>query len=305
MQALRHHEGMTDEKAPGQVVAVWLSSLFMGAPELPTTNAEDRQYEVAKKWQRLGKYAVFVDVKGVIAGQPHGRIAEVVSRMASAGEQLMLAAACVRDGRRSEADWADDLGPQVGARALFEMTNYYLLSAAHGLANVTLRVLLLAPGARDLLEKSHEDVQFEPFSADRQAWISLNRDEMKKMRKGVADGPPELAALVQVLTDLLGTAAWSDLNGRRGVDFHRHRPQSIDGGAPVTNQWKRGDDGQTMVLSIGGVSDFQPLEVTVLQAESVKAAAVLTAAMATWLEALPPAFQATIGDPVFRERTEK
>lgn len=72
--------------------------------------------------------------------------------MASAGEQLGLAGTCEQDARRwLDPDGRRPPGWQMAPRALAEITGYYALGAAHGLANVTLRTLLCDRAAAQVI----------------------------------------------------------------------------------------------------------------------------------------------------------
>ncbi|WP_215549116.1 hypothetical protein [Amycolatopsis sp. CA-230715] len=112
-----------------------------------------------------------------------------------------------------------------------------------------LRVLALNNEANAYLEvklgKGKRPFTHRPGSNDRSAWQTLSP------RSPLARYLPEMAErthtasckqLAAVLVDLCHAYGYVDLDERRGMDFHRHRPQSLDSGSPRSGPWKEDKD---------------------------------------------------------------
>lgn len=132
---------MLDEEATDeQVHAVVLRTLFSTAPARPWPQEDPLAVSTALTYQDYGPYADFSELHTARRGAVLGRLAEVLGRIATAGEQLGLAWTCEQEALRwLETGEQQPLSRSVAARALAEMTGYYALSAAHGLGNATLR----------------------------------------------------------------------------------------------------------------------------------------------------------------------
>ena len=127
---------------------------------------------------------------------------------------------------------AGNSGRSMAMRALAEMCGYYLLAAAHGLGNLTVRTLMLSrPAAAALNIKLPSTKGFPPFSEDRASWPPLN-SKMASAAKHAALASGEGAAvdLAQVILDILAAPRWIALVNRRDTDFHRWRPQGLPTG---------------------------------------------------------------------------
>jgi hypothetical protein len=133
----------TDD-ATSEVVSLVLPTLFSGVAWGPWSEPYPATVQTALEWQNIGVHATWSEMHGATHGLPKGRLSELIGRIAATGEQLGLAWTCEQDMRR----WLDSSAQKpttwsVAARALAEITGYYAISAGHGLANVTLRTLLV------------------------------------------------------------------------------------------------------------------------------------------------------------------
>jgi hypothetical protein len=163
---------MSDEKLPAgddtaRVTAVVLRTLFPGVSPGPMVKPYPLAVATAIEWQNAGASATFSELYGTLAGAPQGRTSELVGRIASAGEQLGLAWTAEQDARRWLEPGQRRGGWDVAARSLAEVTGYYAMSAGHGLANVTVRTLLLhADSAAVLNEKYRRAKGFVPYDSN-------------------------------------------------------------------------------------------------------------------------------------------
>ncbi|KQS22380.1 hypothetical protein ASG05_01955 [Frigoribacterium sp. Leaf186] len=127
----------------------------------------------------------------------------------------------------------------MAARAMADLTAHYCLLVGHGLVNMTARLKHLRgeppyPRASDGYAAA---VESPPFT-EHGAWLAMNKDSAKELRKdAAATGKPELVELAALLVKLEQNETWRAIVGRRNTEFHRMRPQTIDGGVPQVNPW--------------------------------------------------------------------
>ncbi|MGZ0213304.1 MAG: hypothetical protein ACKVI4_12610 [Actinomycetales bacterium] len=286
-----------NSEQPSRVVAVVPQTLFAG-PATPPRPRDEHIIEVSRETQKLGVHAVFFELHGANHGLPRGRLSEVLGRAASAGEQLGLASATSRDAHRWLAQSDQSLIQQVASRALAEITGYYTLSAAHGLGNVTLRALLTNKVSAAVVNEMYPRAQgFMPFSDNREAWVVLGARLVKTIEAAAATvGGADISALVNAVVSLQSDPRWTALEQRRGIDFHRWRPQSIDGGVRTQNPWQDLGNGQ---FSISTPQDNIVPDHEALVREADEALDALAEAMDKWQEALPMAMR-DLGVPIFK-----
>ncbi|SOC50971.1 hypothetical protein SAMN05660748_3700 [Blastococcus aggregatus] len=279
-----------------------LRTLSSGVNPGPWPQPYPTTVETAIEWQKTGVHATWSEMHGATHGLPKGRLSELIGRVAATGEQLGLAWTCEQDMRL----WLDPSAPtgdrrSTSARALAEITGYYAISAGHGLANVTLRTLLVHPDAAAIINKDNKSAQgFAPFSSVPAVWVPLN-EKVAKLLKAAAlpVGQPSVDRMVDYVLTLTGHPHWQALTSRRHVDFHRWRPQSVVGGVATHNPWEEGADGSS-TLTMYGSSQHQPPETQELIDEASAGLAVLAETMADWMAAWPAALR-ELGVPVFKE----
>lgn len=294
---------MAQSKGPdhttGTLVGIVLPTLF-ASTVTPANGADEELRKIALDWLRMGHWADLAEVHGALNGVDKGRFTELIGRIASAGEQLGLADTASRDAR----GWLLDSDPQakhgVGARALAEVTGYYSISAAHGLVNVTLRTLLLNTVSAATVNSAYPKGKgFAPFSDNRDVWQPLNSNVVTNLEAAsAATGEPTVTSLIDTLRTLIDDTRWKAVAGRRDVDFHRWRPQSIEGGVNQASPWESLPDG-TMQMSIYVGSTYPLPDPGPLVQEAIDGLIALGDAMGTWLALWPEALR-SLGVPVFR-----
>lgn len=128
----------------------------------------------------------------------------------------------------------DAVEQRVAQRAMAEAAAYFTLGAVHSLTNVVLRLLLLNVSAAAVIEKAWPDGRgFPPLSDDRKAWITLNRYSVRDLGKaGRALSNAFMSRSVEALRVLYRSSAFHKLDERRGMDYHRRRPQSVAHSSP-------------------------------------------------------------------------
>lgn len=293
----------SDDEADKVVTALVLRTLFSGVDYGPWPEPLPATAQTALDWQSIGQNVNFFELHGFTLGLEEGRVAELVGRIAAAGEQLGLAWTCEQDMRR----WLDPSAPRdrfsASSRALAEITGYYAMSAGHGLANVTLRTLLVHPEAAAVIDQTMDGKRakgFAPFSDAPAAWISLNkRAALQLQAAGAIVGQHSVNCMTERVAALAQDPRWIALISRRNVDYHRWRPQSVAGGVPTSNPWERTGSGARM-LAVGETSQYQPPDAEVVIQEAAAGLTALTEAMRDWLANWPGAIR-DLGVPLLEE----
>lgn len=162
---------------------------------------------------------------------PPNRLLEVHGLAGAIGEQLGLAWTAEQDVQRlvATAPRREPEHQRFIQRAVTEVSAHFLLGGSHSLANLVLRLLLLNPNAAQTIKAAYPGAAgFPAFSDDRQAWISLNRDNVRKIRRAArVSGNRFMSEITDPVRALLQSSGFHDLEARRGMDYHRRRPQSV------------------------------------------------------------------------------
>jgi hypothetical protein len=267
-------------------------------PQVPHDRLAVRQ--LAMDWQQLGIMAQFLELHGFTKGAPEGRISELVGRYASCGEQLGLAWTLDQEIQRWFVAGRGEPGFAMACRALAEMCGYFLLSSAHGLANLTLRTLTLSPDADAVLRRHRPRAGgYQPFSDQRDAWPPLTRklaDETVEAARATAKS--SVVSLCEVLVDLTADPAWRAIEQRRHSDYHRWRSQGLpSGGVPMRSLWTGPSPG-VMELS-GSTHFFERVDVNEAADAVNRALEAFANQMRAWDAAWPSAIR-DLGVPLFK-----
>lgn len=270
---------------------------ILAAPQAPRR----RVVKVALDWQQMGFNGSSVEARSAMyyPGKPGtwkpGRVNELTGLMASAGEQLCLAWTAEQDAQRWERRGRviSRAHKRMAIRALAEMSSYFSLGAANTLANIALRVLILDERAIAPFKwaSAFSPSSYAPGSGSRKEWLSFPGNIVQNLEQVVpaisSDRSlgfyrPDTAErrcrrLVAVLKALQADKRFLDLVERRGMDYHRHRPQSLDSGSPRSGVWVMGPG--YMSIDVGGIypdPDYDSNDVRKIAARGLEA---LTAAM--------------------------
>jgi hypothetical protein len=288
----------------GEVAALVLRTLSSGVDPGPWPQPLPPTVETALEWQNAGAHATWSEMHGATHRLAKGRLSELIGRIAATGEQLGLAWTCEQDMRL----WLHPNAPKgdrwsVSARALAEITGYYAISAGHGLANVTLRTLLVHPAATAVINQDKDLKRakgFEPFSTIPAAWVPLNKTVATLVRTAAAvAGQPTADRMADRVVALTKDPRWVALTSRRHVDFHRWRPQSVAGGVATFNPWEQATDGSHK-LTMYATSQHQPPDTKQLVQEASDGLKTLAEAMSDWMATWPDALR-DLGVPLFKE----
>ena len=259
------------------------------------SHAESDAYPIPfrREFRRNGKTKIIKGGVGKAPRQPN-RILELHGLMGAIGEQAGLARTfeldapgLVATGRRRDA-----AAQRVAQRAMAEAAGYYSLGAVHSLTNVVLRLLLLNDSAAAVIEKAWPDSGgFEPLSDDRRAWITLNRYSIRDLRRAERSSSNVfMSRCVEALRTLYRSSAFHDLDERRGMDYHRRRPQSVPHGSPRRKAVEVSPN--SMTISVFGVA-LEP-EANADEVHRIVVAAMdqLKVAMRTIRQSVPKAIRA-------------
>lgn len=184
---------------------------------------------------RNGKTRTIKPRAGKAPREPN-RILELHGLMGAIGEQAGLARTFELDVQRLIATerLRDAVQQRVVQRAMAESAAHFTLGAVHSLTNLVLRLLLLNGPAAAVIEKAWPDSGgFPPLTDDRRAWVTLNRYTVRDLgRAERASSNAFMSRSVEALRVLYRSDAFHDLDERRGMDYHRRRPQSVAHSSP-------------------------------------------------------------------------
>ena len=182
------------------------------------------------------------------------RLLEIHGLMGAIGEQLGLAWTAEQDVQRFQltSGLRDDIENRMASRAMTELSGHFLLGCAHSLANLVLRLQLLNTAAAEhlvMMKKYRRAAGFAPGNDSKDAWPTLNGPLLEDLATAAnASGNQYLRLLVETISDLYASSEFRDLDGRRGMDYHRRRPQSVAHTAPRRGVVSTRDGTTTMTL---------------------------------------------------------
>lgn len=301
----RDGEGMSamrsspDRKSAEEPADKRLASMILrtfAPPAEASTLAEHTRQEIAEtahEWQEIGTWADWLELHGSSLGVPPDTLHELAGCVAAAGEQLGLAWTSEQDTQRWQTVSSD--GKPMAIRALADIRAYFSLGAAHGMGNATLRTLFLAGEATDAITRAPGNFRpYPPFSGDRKAWPTFNANLVRALEAGAAaTNEARVIDHVAILRMLVDDPRYTALVERRGMDFHRWRPQGLPGGSgvPQASLWKKSDGARS--LSFGG--GFPPdalADPDLVSAIATNGMVAIAETMKLWLDRWPDAMAA-------------
>ncbi|MFF3166821.1 hypothetical protein [Streptomyces sp. NPDC003273] len=238
--------------------------------QVPTDKRGDIQ-DVAMRWQSHSAGGAMAGWASLELLQRSGRtgygpllnrVVEIHGLAGSIGEQVSLAWAAEQDAQRFRSPLSarhpqnaetTEFAYRMAARALCEMSTHFLLGAAHSLANLVLRVVLCDAAAAATVNGVNDKAKgFQPGSNEKAAWPTFGPQSKlwsQTLPKAAArSGLEPLRTLTDRVTQLQQDARFSALEDRRGMDYHRHRPQSLDHTSPRSGIWSQ--EGTTSHIAI-------------------------------------------------------
>jgi hypothetical protein len=162
---------------------------------------------------------------------PPNRLLEIHGLAGAIGEQIALAWTAEQDVQRLVATSAnrDPEHQRLVQRALAETAAYFVLGACHSLSNFVLRLALLNAAAAKYLDES----RFPVFSDDKSAWVSLNKDDVRMIKRAAhRSGNRFMIDATETVATVRRSDGFTNLEARRGMDYHRRRPQSVQHSSP-------------------------------------------------------------------------
>jgi len=166
------------------------------------------------------------------------RLLEIMGVMGGMGEQLALAWTFEQDVQRfvATSSGREPEHQRMIQRALAEASGHFVLGAAHSLGNLVLRLLLLNDGAATFLAttKPYRRANgFPPFSDAYASWLTFNSDLLNLLQATAATGGNRfMTSAVEAVKALHASDRFRALDNRRGMDYHRRRPQSVEHASP-------------------------------------------------------------------------
>jgi hypothetical protein len=217
----------------------WDRSAYARAP----TRHPRRRFETeAVAWQQtsqrggLAAFRSYVDQSADRRARRKdpNRIVEVHAMIGAIGEQAILCWGFEQDAQRFDAtrNKISHEHHRLVLRALAEAGGHFLLGAAHSMGNLGLRIALLDLQAGPVILAAKSKADFSPGSDDKRAWLSLSMSSgiLAKAVSGCANVP--LARISAAVSGLAADQRYVALDSRRGMDYHRLRPQSVPHASP-------------------------------------------------------------------------
>lgn len=189
------------------------------------------------------------------------RLLEIHGLMGAIGEQLGLAWTAEQDVQRLQltSEQRDGIENRMACRAIAELAGHFLLGSAHSLANLVLRLMLLNNAASEhlvVIKKYRKADGFAPGDDSKDAWPTLNGPLLKDLATAADVSDREhLRLLTATISDMYASSVFRNLDGRRGMDYHRRRPQSVGHTAPRRGVVSTSNGTTTMTMVTSRLED--------------------------------------------------
>jgi hypothetical protein len=178
------------------------------------------------------------------------RIVEIHAIAGAIGEQLALCWAAKQDAQRVlHQTTLSDEHQRIVLRAVSESAAYFLIGATHSLGNLVVRTALLDRAAGSDVRRQRRTADFSVGSDDRRAWLQLSKASEVLGHSTSASTNIHLRRCADAIDTLATDSRFEDLDSRRGLDFHRLRPQSVKHSSSRRGVVKTTGSGTSMSLS--------------------------------------------------------
>lgn len=210
----------------------------------------------ALHWFRLRNSLLFTEALAATAPHQRDRWTELAGLAGSMAEVVSVAAATeVEVQLLADGLAGRELPPPLGIcrRGFGEAQGYFVISAAHKLANWCARGLMLARGypwgwAGEPKALLHP---FDVFSDDRANWLAAPQGLAVATIASRCDDPAT-AAMGRGLSEFLESSSWLRLYKQRHEDFHKWRYESpYASGVNKTSQWVDDLGSRTRTMNFG------------------------------------------------------
>lgn len=171
------------------------------------------------------------------------RIVEIHAMIGAIGEQAGLCWGFEQDAQRFDVTRKKitEEHHRLVVRALSEAGGHFLLGAAHSLGNLGLRIALLDPLAGPVVQAARPRADFTPGSGDKKAWLSLSVSSGILATASSSSTNVPLTRVSAAVSRLADDPRYVAFDSRRGMDYHRLRPQSVPHASPRRGVSRAGD----------------------------------------------------------------
>lgn len=239
----------------------WDKSAYARAP---TRHPRRRFEHEAVAWQLSSQRGGWAAVRSYVdhsadrraRRKDPNRIVELHAMMGAIGEQAALCWGFEQDAQRFDATrhQITEEHHRLVLRALSEASGHFLLGAAHSLGNLSLRIALLDPQAGPVIEAGKPKADFSPGSDDKKAWLPLSVASVRLAQAVGGSANTPIGRIAGAVSALAQDPRYLALDSRRGMDYHRLRPQSVPHASPKHGVSQVGDGYVTLDLP-GAVLD--------------------------------------------------
>jgi hypothetical protein len=222
---------------PASILASRLAVDWEGPPptidDLGLGDAKKAAFEWQQQRSRAGWNGLVTGASGRTASD---WVLEIHGMFGVIGEQVLVAAEAEVEKEIAVRRLAQSPAEAYPARAHYSRSLRFfaegqanaLTVAGHGLANLTLRTLALAP-AFDVSHVKAAGVSagdFVPGSEAKKAWVSLTPSTVAALQDAAGNYSDSMQALAQEFADLAADPGTTELIDFRNVQYHRWRGES-------------------------------------------------------------------------------
>ncbi|MDK9298025.1 hypothetical protein [Propionibacterium freudenreichii] len=170
------------------------------------------------------------------------------------------------------------------------------MKSRHSLGNLVLRFMLLDSDSTSAFARAHRnyrEADFAPHSDARQGWLTFNKTLVSELQAATRlSSSAALREMVIALDELRDSAGYRGLDDRRGMDYHRRRPQSVPHTAPRAGTWSEQNGHESIALV---APQLEPEARLPLVHQAVEAALLEVAAAMTKVRHLAPVVFTELG----------
>lgn len=182
------------------------------------------------------------------------RVMEIHAMMGAIGEQAGLCWTLEQDAQRFDVARGkiSEEHHRLILRAVSESAGHFLIGAAQSVGNLGVRVALLDTEAAAKIHActttKRRKPDFSPGSDDTRAWFFLKDSKSVLAKATTGSGNAPLSRIAEVVSSLADDSRYLAMYTRRGMDYHRLRPQSVPQASPKRGSLRSGQGVVTMDL---------------------------------------------------------
>ena len=200
------------------------------------------RWQIASQRRAWAEFRAHVGQQARRRRRPQGnRLLEIHGLVGGIGEQAGLCWTAEQDAQRLAQTARDrtEEHHRLVLRAVAEIGGHFLLGAAHSLGNLGLRVSLVNGQALAVANGARPRAKgFPPGASDRDSWLTLRDAAPLLNRAAAATTNRHLERIAEAINGLSSDGRFVAIDERRGMDYHRRRPQSVPHASPRSGTYE-------------------------------------------------------------------